>query len=455
MQALTKMRRGWLMLAVGGGVLLGLAYTLSPLTIWVALGAVAIVRVATRGLPERERRWLTGILVVAFALRFAAVAALFLASPHDRQAAGILFGDESYALYRSWRLRDAVLGLPLLKYDYLIVNDQYGQSSYIPAIAFVQLLVGPSPYGLRLLNSLLFIGAMLWLFRMAYRAFGTAVAFGGLTALLFLPTLFAWSISLLKESFYFVLTVVVLATAVEAVRRPSWPARVASVCACGAALWLLKDLRAGATALAVAGLAAGFGARFVFARGWRIGAAGLALTVCAVLAVASPAAQARLLRGIDAAAVAQTGHVYTVGHAYKLLDEPFYMFPDAGVRYTLTPSEAGRFVIRGLVSYLVVPVPWRLATMSEAAYLPEQIVWYVLLALAPLGIVIGYRHDKLVTSLIAGYLVPTAVVVALTTGNVGTLIRHRTLIVPYLVWLSAVGACAVVGWMTRKGLAWP
>ena len=32
------------------------------------------------------------------------------------------------------------------------------------------------------------------------------------------------------------------------------------------------------------------------------------------------------------------------------------------------------------------------------------------------------------------------VIVALTSGNVGTLIRHRSLVLLYLIWLSAMGA---------------
>jgi hypothetical protein len=74
----------------------------------------------------------------------------------------------------------------------------------------------------------------------------------------------------------------------------------------------------------------------------------------------------------------------------------------------------------------------------------------VLIILAPFGVYAGYRRDPVVTCLLAGYLVPTALAVALTTGNVGTLIRHRTLIVPYLVWLSAIGACAAVSRMAGR-----
>jgi len=38
--------------------------------------------------------------------------------------------------------------------------------------------------------------------------------------------------------------------------------------------------------------------------------------------------------------------------------------------------------------------------------------------------------------------------VAVTSGNVGTLIRHRGLAVPYLLWLSVLGACQLVAWVT-------
>lgn len=451
MAFLSDMPRDWLVPAIVGGALLALIYTLSPLTVLVAVGAILLVRLSARGLPEREYRWFVGILVAAFAVRLLAVGAMFIVSPHDTQSAAILFGDESYTLFRSWRIRDALLGIPMVKYDYLIANDSYGQSNYLTAITFVQLLVGPAPYALRLLNALIFIGAMLLLFRVMRRAFGPTVAFGGLTVLLFLPTLFFWSISLLKESFYFVLTVIVLASAIECARNPAWLRRVAIAAAGAVTLWALHDLRTWAVTLTAAGLALGFAARAIVPSAWRVGAV-CSLVLAGLLAVAfSPTLQNRLVREIDSAATEHSGHVFTVGHAYKLLDEPFYVTPGAKPVYRLTGGEAARFVVRALGSYLLVPLPWQIATAGELAYLPEQIVWYLLLVLSVVGIVAGYRRDPLVTCLLVGYLVPTAVVVALTTGNVGTLIRHRTLIVPYLVCLSAVGWCAVASRLAPEG----
>jgi hypothetical protein len=260
--------------------------------------------------------------------------------------------------------------------------------------------------------------------------------------LLFLPTLFFWSISLLKESLYFVLTALLLGAVALAFSASSWRARALLLLTGAVALWVLRDLRTGAVILGLGGIAIGIACWWIFARSWRIGAAAAAAVAVAVAIGIRPDLQARVLNGLDRAATEHSGHVYTVGHAYKLLDAPYYVFPHAGQEFSLTPAEATRFVLRGLTSYLVVPLPWQIATTGELVYLPEQVFWYVLILLAPIGIVAGYRRDPLVTSLFVGYLVPTAAVVALTTGNVGTLIRHRTLIVPYLVWLSSMGACA-------------
>ena len=64
--------------------------------------------------------------------------------------------------------------------------------------------------------------------------------------------------------------------------------------------------------------------------------------------------------------------------------------------------------------------------------------------------VAGWRRDPLVTCLLVGYVVPTACVLALTNGNVGTLLRLRGLVMPYVVWVSALGFCATLQMLARR-----
>ena len=69
------------------------------------------------------------------------------------------------------------------------------------------------PYSLHVLNAVVYVIGALILHRLVRRSFGSLPAMLGLTVLLLLPSLFAWSISALKESMY------VFLTAVEIVRR--------------------------------------------------------------------------------------------------------------------------------------------------------------------------------------------------------------------------------------------
>jgi hypothetical protein len=57
-------------------------------------------------------------------------------------------------------------------------------------------------------------------------------------------------------------------------------------------------------------------------------------------------------------------------------------------------------------------------------------------------LVAGWRRDPAVTSLLVGFVLPTAAALALNNGTVGTLLRLRGIVIPYLIWLSAVGFCA-------------
>jgi hypothetical protein len=236
--------------------------------------------------------------------------------------------------------------------------------------------------------------------------------------------------------------------------RPRTIASVAAALAVAAAcLWLMNDLRRGALILAVAGLGLGVAIRATAGHRWRVAAAVVLIAVGGAAGLSQPSWRVRVLDGVTSAAKAHAGHVFTVGHSYKLMDEAFYTTPEepSGWNVTLTGPQAFRFLVRATVSFLVTPLPWEMRSIRELAFLPEHVFWYVLLALLPAGLAAGWRRDPLVTSLLFGYGLPTAAVLALTTGNVGTLLRLRGLVTPYLIWLSVLGLCALVeGWSRRR-----
>ena len=73
-----------------------------------------------------------------------------------------------------------------------------------------------------------------------------------------------------------------------------------------------------------------------------------------------------------------------------------------------------------------------------------------MVVLAAIGVVAGLRRDPLVTCLLCGVTAAGALAIGLNSGNIGTMVRHRDTVVPFVVWLSALGAVTTASnWMSR------
>lgn len=436
-----------LLLSIGAGLTLALFYTASPLLLWVVAGTAALLALAGRGLPESERRLLVAVLAAGLAARVLLVAGLVILSLPSLNdlSIGAMAGDDAYYLGRALRARDIILGFTEGKYDYFVVYDEYGRTSYLGFLTAIQVLFGPTPFSMRVLNALFFVTAAALLFRIARKAFGPAPAFGGLVVLLFLPSLLFSSISILKESLYFLCASLLLFCSIRLFQTRNLINAGIMILIAGGCLWLLDDLRRGAVVLLVSGIAVGLALHVAAATPRRLAAAIAAVIVAAAVGLAQPPLRARGVDAVVSAAKIHGGHVFTVGHAYKLLDEDFYMNAAAPGSWplTLTEPQAARFLLRAALSFVVTPWPWEMRSRGELAFLPEHLLWCLLVVALPAGIAAGWKRDRLVTALIIGYMVPTAAALALTNGNVGTLLRLRGLVTPYLIWIGVLGLLAM------------
>jgi hypothetical protein len=436
------------------GVALGVLYTASPLTVVSLAMFAGLVWVATRGLAASEARMFTWLLGAAFLTRLAVIAVLLVAGMprHDDLAVGALTGDEAYNLSRALRSRDILLGAATTKYDYFVAYDEYGRSSYLTFLTMLQLAFGPTPYGVRVLNSVFFLAGAAILFRLARGAFGFVPAIAATGVLVFLPSLLYASTSVLKESAYFLASAGLVGSVLHLLRPARAHQVVSALVVALGCLWVLSDLRRGAEVLAPAGIALGLALRAAAATPRRAAIVAVTAALVFIVAINLPVARSQLATRMEPLARIHTGHVFTVGHDYKLLDEGFYrnVQTPAASTITLTPDQALRFVVRGIVTFLTTPLPWEMRSRGELAVLPEQLVWYLMLAALPVGIVAGWRRDALFTALLIGFVVPTAIVLALTNGNIGTIVRLRGLVIPYVIWLSTLGVCVMLDAFARR-----
>jgi hypothetical protein len=419
-----------------GGAALGVAYTLSPLTVLLLPALALLVQWVGRPLGAREREWLYGLVATAVALRLIAVAGLFLMADADRPFA-TFFGDEEMFKSRSIWLRNIGLGVPISAADFIYAVEETGKSSYLFVLAYLSAIVGDAPYGTHVLNTTLYLVGGCLIYRLVRPSYGRLVALGGLVLLLFLPSLFLWSISALKEPLYTFLAAAELWCALTIARGRRWYWRVAAIAGVIGLGVLLEGLRKGGLLVAGLGTVGGLILGSTLRRP-RLGAAALLLLpVAALLMLRVPAIQDRAMSVVRESAIYHVGHVFTPGYSYKTLDSWYYIDP-ADIR-RMQEGDAVKYVISSLVHYVVEPLPWTIESRSMLAFLPEHMIWLTLAALIPIGLMAGFRLDPILTAVLAAHASVVVLIVAMTSGNVGTLIRHRGLVLPYVVWLSMLG----------------
>ena len=141
------------------GVALGVAY-LSPFTVWFFGVMAALFWWAGRGLSVRERRWIWGVMAVSVALRVLMIAALFIASDGRPLATfywepdGWLYKFRSIAIVQFWQ------DMPPTLWGFTGALDrEWGWSSYVQVLAYIQFLMGTAPYGIHLFNTALSLTA--------------------------------------------------------------------------------------------------------------------------------------------------------------------------------------------------------------------------------------------------------------------------------------------------------
>ena len=418
------------------GVVLGLAYTLSPLSILSLIALIWALNAASRDLAPSERRWYWSIMIISIVSRLMAIALLFMTADPAHPFASF-FGDEELYKFRTMWLRNIGQGLPMSPADVIYTYDDVGHTSYIYALAFVQAFVGDAPYGLHVMNMAVYMCGVLMFYRLARASYGSAVAMAGLIFLLCLPSLALWSVSVLKEPVNVLMIAVELVSAVMLVRAPRWWQKGVAAGVIVVSAVAMESLRQGGEITAAFGTIVGLLLAFVLSRGRRLVMALLVAPLAIVALAAWPPAQDRVMALVREAAVYHAGHVLTPGYSYQLVDPRYY--PDRERLNQMTPSEAGRYAVKALWAYFSQPLPRETWSRSMLAYLPEQVIWWVLALLLPFGIYAGLKRDIVVTTMLSTHAVAAIAIVGLSSGNIGTLIRHRSLAMPYLIWLAAVG----------------
>lgn len=437
------------------GVFAGSVFALSPMTVFFLASIPVLLHSTGRGLSSGERHWVVGVVAVAALLRLMAVAAMFVVTDHEQASFFTMFGDESGAKAKALWIRNAVWGIPLSQEDIWAAWDTYGENGFVYVAAVVQSLIGTAPYGIQLLNAMMYVISAVVLHRVTRTAYGRLPAFATLVILLFLPSLFVWSVSALKEPSYYFLNALIVACAMQAFRGSGWSRRMGSIATGGLLILGISTLRTGAFVAPGASLLGG-GLAWALVRKPRLVALGaLALVLASVPMLTRDSTRAATLEQLRSLGYRHWGHAASLeGHGYALLDESMYV-DGSSAPLGMDEGQAARFVARGVASFVTVPWPWQAVSSTEKAHIPQQMLWYLLVALAVVGVVVGLRRHFVFTAVVTANALAAAAILSLTNGNIGTLVRTRDMATPMLAILAGLGACVIGRWAVRAGETGP
>lgn len=107
------------------------------------------------------------------------------------------------------------------------------------------------------------------------------------------------------------------------------------------------------------------------------------------------------------------------------------------------------YLPRGLSHALLAPAPWWLSREIDALTIPDMLIWYVILG-AGAATSVRERAKWRLWLPLALFAVGLLLLLALVEGNVGTLYRHRAMVIPAVAILASPTIVSGVAWVHRR-----
>lgn len=389
-----------------------------------------------RGRPA-DGRFILGLFAAAFLLRAVAAGALhyYLVATGKGGAA---FQDDwafhTMAWLQAQVWQGKLEGLPE-PYASYAAGYMQASSTYWRLMAAVYFLLGPSLLSAKIINSLLGSLIIVPIFEMARHLFGGRAARVAAVLTAFFPSLLLWSLLTLRDAPALFLVSLVIWGAMR-FQRAMQPSDAVLAWLPLALLGHTKPLSF--VLLSWLSPAAVFiGARETMTRrllgGLAFAVAAAALTYWAGYGVMGWG----YLSGVRPGDLERARELRAAGAA-----SAYFCPPDS------EETRASQLVFLrrelrclpiGLAHVIAAPFPWASTTWAQRLAIPEMLAWYVLMGLALYGFFSFSGAKGRSLFLVVAYLGMVVLAMALTEGNVGTVFRHRAMIVPFVMMFSAAG----------------
>lgn len=434
------------------GIFIGVWALLSLGTLVVSISLLLISFILYRYIPKSDRTFILWIILIAFILRV--ILLFFYYDLHLLQGKPDILGPdgETYS-QRGWYISRLMLeenpyripdnreyafnyyGFIIEHYDQElppIGEYQVGLYSYLIGILYT--IFSYSPLMIKLINSVLSILTGVTAYFIGKEIFNSSVGKVAFTLLVFLPSTLIFSVTSLKDTsviflltaliwlmikfqksknFLLLLLVMITVLMIQLLRIPlRYPLLIFIV------LTLLLSLKISVLKKC-----------FI-----------IILTVIVIFSI--PATQ-RIIKKyleLDTLFSLHIGYINTPGNNYRLFPaSSYYSSHLIGVG----PLEIAGAIIKGIFHLLAEPLPHRIKNKNLLFAFPQTILLYLFIPFIIIGTIIGLKkkHKEMIP--IAVYLILFVPIIAIGSGNVGTVFRHRDMFMPFFIILGVAGCYAL------------
>lgn len=345
-------------------------------------------------------------------------------------------GDSDYASARGYMYAAYVRGEDNIVVRHYLgsIGRVYGWHGYLYVIGCFYYLFDYSPISVKFINCLLgaLTATFIYLLTVNFTLSGAKIAHCLAT---FFPTMILWSTTHLKDTSISFLAVILVFAMLKFLmtRKLKYSLSLISVIFVQSFL-IKKDLWFLSIAFVILSYLI-----FVFIGSkrrllWLLNGMGLLFLI---LVSYGPKVNSFVSQTIYKLLVIHHGHVGTRGISYKILDPVYYATPD--LLYNIPFFIFLKFLFRGVYHFILEPLPFRFFNLSFLYVMPQMVFWYFLLPFMFIGIIISLGRNKVGALIIMGYLVLSTVSIALSSGNIGTLVRHRDYVSQFYLIFAAIG----------------
>jgi hypothetical protein len=431
------------------GVLLGylLCIVSYGYIFFLAISAI-IAYLLYRQAQEREKSFIVWLFLSGLLLRlFFVILTVVLVSwlgfgPQSVSFPGLeglsIVGDEVGIHQRAWALANTLKGarLPEIQAKSLLNFGQYGWSLQVNILGFLYYLFGIVPVLGKCLNSLFGVLTGILVYFTTKKLFGikTAKLAGILTV--FFPTLFFWSITNLKDSiFIFILTFVAFSfTSFLKTRKVKYLLLLALL------LPLIALYRTGIIALLIIPMlvCALVNKKWLFAKV-------VVIFILSLTLLFNSQAHNYLLKKIrekdnfSNIVMRQKANGDSAESAYVIYPERFYNYHRYENVYPITVNELIPSFTKGFTFLMFKPFPWDIDNKAKLAFYPIAVLWLVLFPFFIIGLFFSFRKEYGSSIFLILLFLSIAIMLSLTEGNIGTMVRHRDMLTPIYLIYSSLG----------------